>query len=117
MEMSQPAKRGQTLFRNLYIGWYYSHEFGLTITDIRCGICKLPVQPIAIKAADSIYLTCGDGHLVGTWDEPSYAERKYHHAQAQGQAMRYIDRQTYNNNMFDVVQDFKAQFDIGNSIP
>ena len=115
MERSQPAK-GQTLFRNLYIGWYYSRDFGLTITDIRCGVCKMPVQPIALKAADKIYMTCGDGHLVGTCDDPYDAERKYRMAQTHGEVMRFIDRQTYNNNMFDVIQDFKSQFDILNHL-
>jgi hypothetical protein len=116
MEQVQTVK-GQTLFRNLYIGWYYSHDFGLTITDIRCGVCKSPVQPIAIQAADMIYMTCSDGHLVGTWDDPCEAERKYRMAQTHGAVMRFIDRQSYNNNMFDVVQDFKSNFDIGNALP
>ena len=108
--------KGKTLFHNLYIGWYFSKEYGLTITDVRCGVCKLPVQPIAIKVADTVYMTCGDGHLVGTANDPYQAEMHFRSVHKQGQVIRFTNRQTYNNNMFEVIQQFKSQFDVEQAV-
>lgn len=66
--------KGQTIFRNLIIGWYLSEKYGLTIRAIRCAVCKQPIELTAIKVGRDIFLACPDGHLVGSNVDPGVAK-------------------------------------------
>jgi hypothetical protein len=71
------SRRGQSYFKNVQISWMFSEEFGLTIAHMRCGICLMPLESVALRVGDEIHLLCEEGHLIGSDIEPSQARKNW----------------------------------------
>ncbi|MEM9952754.1 MAG: hypothetical protein AAF846_14195 [Chloroflexota bacterium] len=99
--------KGRSRFRNLVIDWYYDQSYGLTVKTLRCGVCGLPVQSMAVEIDGTRFLTCSDKHLVGTEIDPDEAQVMRETASE----IRIVTVSEYNNLVYDIVNAFKNDFD------
>jgi hypothetical protein len=94
--------RGQSIFNNLQISWLLSETYGLTIANIRCGLCSMPLEAFAVKVGDEVYLVCEDGHLVGNAGQPLQLTA------IQRQQQQFTKRHEYNGKVEELIKAFKA---------
>ncbi len=105
--------RGQTDFRNIQISWMFSEEFGLTITRMRCGICNMPLESVALHLGKEVYLVCGDGHLVGSELKPNQTEVAWDEVrelQVEEKRRRFTKHYEYNKKLEEVIKRFKETY-------
>jgi hypothetical protein len=95
------STRGQSTFRNLQISWLASDEFGLTVANVRCGVCSMPLESFAVKIGQEVYLVCEDGHLVGGEGKPlKWGELSGRHHQ-------FTKRHEYNKKVEELIKAFR----------
>jgi hypothetical protein len=69
--------RGQSDFKNLKISWIFSEAYGLTIAHIHCGLCSVPLESVALRVGEQVFLLCEEGHLVGNDIESAKAKAEW----------------------------------------
>lgn len=102
LDAAEQISRGQSIFNNLQISWLLSETYGLTVANIRCGICSMPLEAFAVKVGDEVYLVCEDGHLVGGAGEP------LHLTAIQRQQQQFTKRHEYNEKVEELIKAFRA---------
>jgi hypothetical protein len=102
LDTAEQITRGQSIFNNLQISWLLSEAYGLTVANIRCGLCSMPLEAFAVKVGDEVYLVCEDGHLVGAEGEP------LHLTAIQRQQQQFTKRHEYNEKVEELIKAFKA---------
>lgn len=99
LDSDKQGIRGQSHFRNLQISWIFSEQFGLTVANIRCGVCSMPLEPVAVKVGKETYLVCEDGHLVGSATMPQ-----------RGIPRQFTKRHEYNQKVEEVIRLFRETY-------
>ena len=101
LDSAEQTTRGQSIFNNLQISWLLSEAYGLTVANIRCGLCSMPLEAFAVKVGEEVYLVCEDGHLVGGAGEP------LHLTAIQRQQQQFTKRHEYNEKVEELIKLFK----------